>query len=163
MWVGCEIRAPVCRIARVLLYWLEQLSSPRITCILPGNYFTAQQASSFLKSPTPPPSCKPSLSRKSSVDLSQVSMLSPAALSPASSSQSESWFKLLLTFSYIFALVFLEAAVIQSVNSEIWMYCVPKMCKSHETPSRLLVGCMYSVFTVTAFCICVCTLCIPFF
>ncbi|XP_029393249.1 transcription factor SPT20 homolog isoform X2 [Mus pahari] len=52
-----------------------------------GNYFTAQQASSFLKSPTPPPSSKPSLSRKSSVDLSQVSMLSPAALSPASSSQ----------------------------------------------------------------------------
>nr|XP_048280832.1 transcription factor SPT20 homolog isoform X5 [Myodes glareolus] len=52
-----------------------------------GNYFTAQQASSFLKSPTPPPSSKPSLSRKSSVELSQVSMLSPATLSPASSSQ----------------------------------------------------------------------------
>nr|XP_010949796.1 transcription factor SPT20 homolog isoform X11 [Camelus bactrianus] len=53
-----------------------------------GNYFTPQQASSFLKSPTPPPTSKPpSLSRKSSVDLSQVSMLSPAALSPASSSQ----------------------------------------------------------------------------
>ncbi|XP_020040048.1 transcription factor SPT20 homolog isoform X11 [Castor canadensis] len=53
-----------------------------------GNYFTPQQASSFLKSPTPPPPSKPaSLSRKSSVDLSQVSMLSPAALSPASSSQ----------------------------------------------------------------------------
>ncbi|XP_053419022.1 transcription factor SPT20 homolog isoform X4 [Nycticebus coucang] len=53
-----------------------------------GNYFTPQQASSFLKSPTPPPSSKPpSLSRKSSVDLSQGSMLSPAALSPASSSQ----------------------------------------------------------------------------
>ncbi|XP_064126288.1 transcription factor SPT20 homolog isoform X8 [Loxodonta africana] len=53
-----------------------------------GNYFTPQQASSFLKSPTPPPASKPpSLSRKSSVDLSQVSMLSPAALSPASSSQ----------------------------------------------------------------------------
>ncbi|XP_042541283.1 transcription factor SPT20 homolog isoform X9 [Dipodomys spectabilis] len=53
-----------------------------------GNYFTPQQASSFLKSPTPPPSSKPpSLSRKSSVDLNQVSMLSPAALSPASSSQ----------------------------------------------------------------------------
>ncbi|XP_058526825.1 transcription factor SPT20 homolog isoform X3 [Ochotona princeps] len=54
-----------------------------------GNYFTPQQASSFLKSPTPPPpSSKPrSLSRKSSVDLSQVNMLSPAALSPASSSQ----------------------------------------------------------------------------
>ncbi|XP_006837715.1 PREDICTED: transcription factor SPT20 homolog isoform X3 [Chrysochloris asiatica] len=53
-----------------------------------GNYFTPQQTSSFLKSPTPPPASKPpSLSRKSSVDLSQVSMLSPAALSPASSSQ----------------------------------------------------------------------------
>uniref|UniRef100_A0A452VIN2 SPT20 homolog, SAGA complex component n=1 Tax=Ursus maritimus TaxID=29073 RepID=A0A452VIN2_URSMA len=47
-----------------------------------GNYFTPQQASSFLKSPTPPPASKPpSLSRKSSVDLNQVSMLSPAALS----------------------------------------------------------------------------------
>ncbi|KAG8524747.1 Transcription factor SPT20, partial [Galemys pyrenaicus] len=53
-----------------------------------GNYFTPQQASSFLKSPTPPPTSKPpSVSRKSSVDLNQVSMLSPAALSPASSSQ----------------------------------------------------------------------------
>ncbi|XP_047408240.1 transcription factor SPT20 homolog isoform X11 [Sciurus carolinensis] len=53
-----------------------------------GNYFTPQQTSSFLKSPTPPPSSKPpSLSRKSSMDLSQVNMLSPAALSPASSSQ----------------------------------------------------------------------------
>ncbi|XP_070095678.1 transcription factor SPT20 homolog isoform X34 [Equus przewalskii] len=53
-----------------------------------GNYFTPQQTSSFLKSPTPPPASKPpSLSRKSSVDLNQVSMLSPAALSPASSSQ----------------------------------------------------------------------------
>ncbi|XP_059759111.1 transcription factor SPT20 homolog isoform X3 [Balaenoptera ricei] len=53
-----------------------------------GNYFTPQQVSSFLKSPTPPPASKPpSLSRKSSMDLSQVSMLSPAALSPASSSQ----------------------------------------------------------------------------
>lgn len=53
-----------------------------------GNYFTPQQVSSFLKSPTPPPASKPpSLSRKSSVDLNQVSMLSPAALSPASSSQ----------------------------------------------------------------------------
>ena len=54
----------------------------------PGNYFTPQQASSFLKSPTPPPASKPpSLSRKSSVVLNPVSMLSPAALSPASSSQ----------------------------------------------------------------------------
>ncbi|XP_067569410.1 transcription factor SPT20 homolog isoform X9 [Pseudorca crassidens] len=53
-----------------------------------GNYFTPQQVSSFLKSPTPPPASKPpGLSRKSSMDLNQVSMLSPAALSPASSSQ----------------------------------------------------------------------------
>ncbi|XP_024113435.1 transcription factor SPT20 homolog isoform X27 [Pongo pygmaeus] len=53
-----------------------------------GNYFTPQQTSSFLKSPTPPPSSKPpTIPRKSSVDLNQVSMLSPAALSPASSSQ----------------------------------------------------------------------------
>ncbi|XP_053772360.1 transcription factor SPT20 homolog isoform X7 [Desmodus rotundus] len=53
-----------------------------------GNYFTPQQASSFLKSPTPPPASKPpSLSRKSSVDPGQVSLLSPAALSPAGSSQ----------------------------------------------------------------------------
>ncbi|KAL0615295.1 Transcription factor SPT20-like protein, partial [Plecturocebus cupreus] len=53
-----------------------------------GNYFTPQQTSSFLKSPTPPPPSKPSsIPRKSSVDLNQVSMLSPAALSPASSSQ----------------------------------------------------------------------------
>ncbi|KAF6084982.1 hypothetical protein HJG60_018381 [Phyllostomus discolor] len=53
-----------------------------------GNYFTPQQASSFLKSPTPPPASKPpSLSRKSSVDPGQVGLLSPAALSPASSSQ----------------------------------------------------------------------------
>ncbi|XP_012357460.1 transcription factor SPT20 homolog isoform X12 [Nomascus leucogenys] len=53
-----------------------------------GNYFTPQQTSSFLKSPTPPPSSKPSgIPRKSSVDLNQVGMLSPAALSPASSSQ----------------------------------------------------------------------------
>ncbi|XP_033090901.1 transcription factor SPT20 homolog isoform X13 [Trachypithecus francoisi] len=53
-----------------------------------GNYFTPQQTSSFLKSPTPPPSSKPSsIPRKSSVDLNQVSVLSPAALSPASSSQ----------------------------------------------------------------------------
>ncbi|KAK2112715.1 Transcription factor SPT20 [Saguinus oedipus] len=53
-----------------------------------SNYFTPQQTSSFLKSPTPPPTSKPSsIPRKSSVDLNQVSMLSPAALSPASSSQ----------------------------------------------------------------------------
>ncbi|XP_019385593.1 PREDICTED: transcription factor SPT20 homolog isoform X7 [Crocodylus porosus] len=56
-----------------------------------GNIFSPQQSSGHLKSPTPPPplppSKPPSLSRKQSVDLSQVSMLSPAAMSPASSSQ----------------------------------------------------------------------------
>ncbi|XP_019379894.1 PREDICTED: transcription factor SPT20 homolog isoform X9 [Gavialis gangeticus] len=56
-----------------------------------GNIFSPQQSSGHLKSPTPPPplppSKPPSLSRKQSMDLSQVSMLSPAAMSPASSSQ----------------------------------------------------------------------------
>nr|XP_023960700.1 transcription factor SPT20 homolog isoform X19 [Chrysemys picta bellii] len=53
-----------------------------------GNIFSPQQSSGHLKSPTPPPPSKPpSLSRKQSMDLSQVSMLSPAAMSPASSSQ----------------------------------------------------------------------------
>ncbi|KAM6100573.1 transcription factor SPT20 homolog isoform 7-T8 [Theristicus caerulescens] len=53
-----------------------------------GNIFSPQQSSGHLKSPTPPPPSKPpGLSRKQSVDLNQVSMLSPAAMSPASSSQ----------------------------------------------------------------------------
>ncbi|NXM19164.1 SP20H factor, partial [Ploceus nigricollis] len=53
-----------------------------------GNIFSSQQSSGHLKSPTPPPSSKPpGLSRKQSMDLNQVSMLSPAAMSPASSSQ----------------------------------------------------------------------------
>ncbi|XP_054020801.1 transcription factor SPT20 homolog isoform X3 [Dryobates pubescens] len=53
-----------------------------------GNIFSPQQSSGHLKSPTPPPSSKPpGLSRKQSMDLNQVSMLSPAAMSPASSSQ----------------------------------------------------------------------------
>ncbi|XP_065586304.1 transcription factor SPT20 homolog isoform X8 [Cyrtonyx montezumae] len=56
-----------------------------------GNIFSPQQSSGHLKSPTPPPpppsSKPPGLSRKQSMDLSQVSMLSPAAMSPASSSQ----------------------------------------------------------------------------
>ncbi|NXK33362.1 SP20H factor, partial [Piprites chloris] len=51
-----------------------------------GNIFS--QSSGHLKSPTPPPPSKPpGLSRKQSMDLNQVSMLSPAAMSPASSSQ----------------------------------------------------------------------------
>ncbi|XP_064908280.1 transcription factor SPT20 homolog isoform X21 [Columba livia] len=55
-----------------------------------GNIFSAQQSSGHLKSPTPPPppSKPPGLSRKQSMDLNQVGMLSPAAMSPASSSQS---------------------------------------------------------------------------
>ncbi|XP_015133268.1 transcription factor SPT20 homolog isoform X14 [Gallus gallus] len=56
-----------------------------------GNIFSPQQSSGHLKSPTPPPppptSKPPGLSRKQSMDLNQVSMLSPAAMSPASSSQ----------------------------------------------------------------------------
>ncbi|KFO81914.1 Transcription factor SPT20, partial [Cuculus canorus] len=54
-----------------------------------GNIFSPQQSSGHLKSPTPPPPpSKPAgLSRKQSMDLNQVSMLSPAAMSPASSSQ----------------------------------------------------------------------------
>ncbi|KFQ40251.1 Transcription factor SPT20, partial [Mesitornis unicolor] len=54
-----------------------------------GNIFCPQQSSGHLKSPTPPPppSKPPGLSRKQSMDLNQVSMLSPAAMSPASSSQ----------------------------------------------------------------------------
>lgn len=56
-----------------------------------GSIFSSQQSSGHLKSPTPPPPSKPpGLSRKQSMDLNQVSMLSPAAMSPASSSQSES-------------------------------------------------------------------------
>lgn len=60
--------------------------------VLSGNIFSPQQSSGHLKSPTPPPpsSKPPGLSRKQSMDLNQVSMLSPAAMSPASSSQSES-------------------------------------------------------------------------
>ncbi|XP_050187613.1 transcription factor SPT20 homolog isoform X16 [Myiozetetes cayanensis] len=53
-----------------------------------GNIFSSQQSSGHLKSPTPPPPSKPpGLSRKQSMDLNQVSMLSPAAMSPVSSSQ----------------------------------------------------------------------------
>ncbi|XP_039242153.1 transcription factor SPT20 homolog isoform X8 [Pipra filicauda] len=53
-----------------------------------GNIFSSQQSSGHLKSPTPPPPSKPpGLSRKQSMDLNQVNMLSPAAMSPASSSQ----------------------------------------------------------------------------
>ncbi|XP_063285199.1 transcription factor SPT20 homolog isoform X2 [Pelobates fuscus] len=52
-----------------------------------GNIFSSQQASGHLKSTTPPPSKPPSISRKQSVDHNQINMVSPAALSPAGSSQ----------------------------------------------------------------------------
>ncbi|KAJ7316148.1 hypothetical protein JRQ81_002310 [Phrynocephalus forsythii] len=61
-----------------------------------GNVFSPQPPSGHLKSPTPPsppppppppPLKPPTGSRKQSLDLHQLSMLSPAALSPASSSQ----------------------------------------------------------------------------
>ncbi|XP_073439345.1 transcription factor SPT20 homolog isoform X3 [Dendrobates tinctorius] len=52
-----------------------------------GNIFSPQQSGGHLKSTTPPPSKPPSISRKQSVDLNQVGMLSPAAMSPAGSSQ----------------------------------------------------------------------------
>ncbi|XP_034267078.1 transcription factor SPT20 homolog isoform X9 [Pantherophis guttatus] len=61
-----------------------------------GNIFSPQQSSSHLKSPTPPPPPPPSalpppkppcVSRKQSLDLNQLSMLSSASVSPASASQ----------------------------------------------------------------------------
>ncbi|XP_039222503.1 transcription factor SPT20 homolog isoform X11 [Crotalus tigris] len=64
-----------------------------------GNIFSPQQSSSHLKSPTPPPPPPPPLpsalpppkppcvSRKQSLDLNQLSLLSSASGSPASASQ----------------------------------------------------------------------------
>ncbi|XP_060124914.1 transcription factor SPT20 homolog isoform X8 [Zootoca vivipara] len=52
-----------------------------------GNIFSSQQSGGHLKSPTPPPPKPPTVSRKQSLDLNQLSMLSPTAMSPASSSQ----------------------------------------------------------------------------
>ncbi|XP_032069166.1 transcription factor SPT20 homolog isoform X3 [Thamnophis elegans] len=61
-----------------------------------GNIFSPQQSSSHLKSPTPPPPPPPSalpppkppcVSRKQSLDLNQLSMLSSTSVSPASASQ----------------------------------------------------------------------------
>ncbi|XP_018103975.1 SPT20 homolog, SAGA complex component S homeolog isoform X5 [Xenopus laevis] len=52
-----------------------------------GNMFSSLLASGHLKSTTPPPNKPPSISRKQPVDHNQVGMLSPVALSPASSSQ----------------------------------------------------------------------------
>ncbi|XP_063059464.1 transcription factor SPT20 homolog isoform X2 [Engraulis encrasicolus] len=50
-----------------------------------GNPYSSQTSSGHLKCPTPPPAKGQSLSRKHSMD--QVGLLSPAALSPMSSSQ----------------------------------------------------------------------------
>uniref|UniRef100_A0A4W4EMB6 Spt20-like SEP domain-containing protein n=1 Tax=Electrophorus electricus TaxID=8005 RepID=A0A4W4EMB6_ELEEL len=47
-----------------------------------GNPYSTQAPSGHLKCPTPPPSKGQGLSRKHSVELSQVGLLSPAALSP---------------------------------------------------------------------------------
>uniref|UniRef100_A0A803TEH2 SPT20 homolog, SAGA complex component n=1 Tax=Anolis carolinensis TaxID=28377 RepID=A0A803TEH2_ANOCA len=54
-----------------------------------SSIFSQQQSSGHLKAPTPPPPAPkpPSVSRKQSLDLNQLSLLSPAAMSPASSSQ----------------------------------------------------------------------------
>ncbi|XP_058021830.1 transcription factor SPT20 homolog isoform X2 [Ahaetulla prasina] len=61
-----------------------------------GNIFSPQQSSSHLTSPTPPPPPPssalpppkpPCVSRKQSLDLNQLSMLSSASVSPASASQ----------------------------------------------------------------------------
>ncbi|XP_077202316.1 transcription factor SPT20 homolog isoform X4 [Paroedura picta] len=56
-----------------------------------GNMFSPQQSSGHLKSPTPPPPPPPpkppGVSRKQSQDLTPLNLLSPAGLSPASSSQ----------------------------------------------------------------------------
>uniref|UniRef100_A0A8C5R685 SPT20 homolog, SAGA complex component n=1 Tax=Leptobrachium leishanense TaxID=445787 RepID=A0A8C5R685_9ANUR len=52
-----------------------------------GNIFSSQPASGHLKSTTSPPSKPPGISRKQSVDHTQISMVSPAAMSPAGSSQ----------------------------------------------------------------------------
>uniref|UniRef100_A0A4W4EPD3 Spt20-like SEP domain-containing protein n=1 Tax=Electrophorus electricus TaxID=8005 RepID=A0A4W4EPD3_ELEEL len=50
-----------------------------------GNPYSTQAPSGHLKCPTPPPSKGQGLSRKHSVELSQVGLLSPAALSPMQS------------------------------------------------------------------------------
>lgn len=47
-----------------------------------GNLYSTQAPSGHLKCPTPPPNKSQSLSRKHSIELGQVGLLSPAALSP---------------------------------------------------------------------------------
>lgn len=56
----------------------------------PGNPYSSQTTSGLLKCPTPPPAKSQSLNRKHSMELGQVGLLSPAALSPMGSTQSES-------------------------------------------------------------------------
>uniref|UniRef100_UPI00398E3350 transcription factor SPT20 homolog isoform X11 n=1 Tax=Pristiophorus japonicus TaxID=55135 RepID=UPI00398E3350 len=58
-----------------------------------GNVFSPLQPSGHLKSTTPPPPTikSASLSRKHSMDLNQVNMLSPPAMSPVGSSQTVKW------------------------------------------------------------------------
>uniref|UniRef100_A0A3Q1BEJ8 Spt20-like SEP domain-containing protein n=1 Tax=Amphiprion ocellaris TaxID=80972 RepID=A0A3Q1BEJ8_AMPOC len=53
-----------------------------------GNPYSSQ-TSGLLKCPTPPPAKSQSLNRKHSMELGQVGLLSPASLSPMSSTQSE--------------------------------------------------------------------------
>ncbi|XP_061903021.1 transcription factor SPT20 homolog isoform X1 [Entelurus aequoreus] len=52
-----------------------------------GNPYGSQTTSGLLKCPTPPPAKGPPLSRKHSMELGQVGLLSPASLSPMSSTQ----------------------------------------------------------------------------
>ncbi|XP_056140626.1 transcription factor SPT20 homolog isoform X4 [Lampris incognitus] len=52
-----------------------------------GNPYSSQTTSSLLKCPTPPPAKSQSLNRKHSLELGQVGLLSPAALSPMGSTQ----------------------------------------------------------------------------
>lgn len=52
-----------------------------------GNPYSSQTTSGLLKCPTPPPAKSQSLNRKHSMELGQVGLLSPAALSPMGSTQ----------------------------------------------------------------------------
>lgn len=67
-----------------------------------GNPYSTQAPSGHMKCPTPPPSKSQSLSRKHSIELGQVGLLSPAALSPM---QSESTFHLLCCLSLLQRLI----------------------------------------------------------
>ena len=65
---------------------LEVLLSRRVSS---GNLYSPQATSGLLKCPTPPPVKNQSLTRKHSLELGQMGLLSPAALSPMASTQSE--------------------------------------------------------------------------